>query len=53
LHHHRPGLQLQQSPVLGVLREQWDRRPVRLSRPSTGQQTSRARQWMVLNALKK
>jgi hypothetical protein len=45
LHHHRPGYQLQQSLVLGVLREQRDRRPVCLSRPSTGQRTSRARQW--------
>jgi hypothetical protein len=40
--HHRPGIQLQQSPVLGVLREQWDRRPICLSCPSTGQWTSRA-----------
>jgi hypothetical protein len=38
----RPGLQLQQLPILGVLREQWDRRPVCLSHPSTGQWTSRA-----------
>jgi hypothetical protein len=44
-HHHKPGLQLQQSPVLGVLREQRDQRPVHLSRPSTGQWKSRARQW--------
>jgi hypothetical protein len=43
-HHHRPGLQLQQSPILGVLREQRDRRPVHLSRPSTSQRTSRVRQ---------
>jgi hypothetical protein len=40
--HHKPGLQLQQSSVLGVLQEQRDRRPVCLSRPSTGQWTSRA-----------
>jgi hypothetical protein len=39
-HHHRPGLQLQQSPVLGVLREQRDRRPICLSSPSSGQGTS-------------
>jgi hypothetical protein len=44
-HHHRPGLQFQQSPVLGVLREQRGRRPICLSRPSSGQWTSRARQW--------
>jgi hypothetical protein len=44
LHHHRPRLQLQQSPVLRVLREQQDQRPVCLSHPSTGQWTSRARQ---------
>jgi hypothetical protein len=45
LHHHRPGLQPQQSPVLGVLREQRDRRPICLSCPPSGQRTSRARQW--------
>jgi hypothetical protein len=39
------GSNFKQSPVLGVLREQRDRCSVRLSRPSTGPWTSRARQW--------
>jgi hypothetical protein len=37
------GLQLQQSPVLGVLREQRDRRLICLRCPSSGQWTCRAR----------
>jgi hypothetical protein len=41
-HHHRPGLQLQQSPVLGILREERDLCPICLSGPSSGQWTSLA-----------
>jgi hypothetical protein len=37
----RPGFQLQQSLVLGILREQQDRRTVCLIHPSSGQRTSR------------
>jgi hypothetical protein len=41
-HHIITDLQLQQPLVLGVLREQWDQRPIRLSSPSMSQWTSRA-----------